>query len=120
MKEDREKFKNTLKVIQGGMPPKKKMPHIVTKQFEELRIELAKVKDYKYSQVEETKEMMLQYEMKYGPYLEKIHLEETETWDKLYGSLRKQLAIIKEAQIMQENEKLEVQKEDLSSEIMEG
>ncbi len=113
MRKDREEFKKNLKVIQGGMPSKKKMPYIVRKQFEELRMELAKVKDYEYSQVEETKKLMLQYEIKYGLYLEKINLQETEIWDKLYESLRKKLAIIKEAQIMQE-------KEDSSSEIAQG
>lgn len=120
MRKDREEFKKTLKVLQGEMPPKKAMPSIVIKQFEELRMELEKVKNYKYSQVEETKQLILQYQMRYGLYLEKINTSDIETWDKLYQSLRKALLAIKEAQIMQENERLATQKEELVSEEVEG
>ncbi len=119
MKENRKEFKKTLRVIQGGMPPKKEMPHIVTKQFEELKIEVEKVKNYEYSQVEETKQLILQYQMRYGLYLEKIDASNIETWDKLYQSLGKALLVIKEAQIMQENEKGKA-REEASSEIAEG
>lgn len=119
MKEDRKEFKKTLRVIQGEMPSKKAMPHIVTKQFEELKMEVEKVKNYKYSQVEETKKLILEYQKIYGLCLEKIDASKIETWDKLYQSLGKALLVIKEAQTMQENEKGKAQ-EEASSEIAEG
>lgn len=120
MKEDREKFKNTLKVIQGGMPPKRAMKNIVIKQFEELKTEFSKVKDYPYARLDLIKKSIIHYQIKYGAQLEKIEPEDIENLDNRYTEFGQFLRVVKEAQAMQENEKLGVQKEDSSSEIIQG
>ena len=105
-KKEREEFKKSLRIIQGGkQTSRKEIKQKVTKKFEELKIELAKVKDYKYSGIEEAKRVILQYEEEYGIYLEKInpkkHIMEL---DKMDEKLERLLEIVKEAQIMKRNE----------------
>ena len=109
-KKDREEFKKSLKVIQGGKLSKKQTRINVTKQLEELKAELLKVKDYRYSKIEEVKKSILLYEEQYGLYLENIGQNDMETWDKMNENISKLLITVKEAQIMQKEEKKQKRK----------
>ncbi len=109
-KKEREEFKKTLKVIQGGKPCKKEMKKIVMEQFEELKHEFKKVKDYPYSEIEEVEKAIISYQNRYGLYLEKIDSKNMEDLDNRYEEFKYLLNVIKKAQTMKRNEAKEKRK----------
>ncbi len=108
---EEEDIKKRLKVIQGGKPNVKYMRNKLPGQFKELKIGLGEVKNLRWQPLEDVIRTIDEYESEYGIHLEGIHFENARVVDKIYENINyKLLPRIREAKIIQENERKKKEK----------